>query len=129
MHHPKLERSFQGNHRGAELRRGRRGIGLEDIAVSGATAPQGDDPIDALLSDLSGLCASAVALEFLPTPNLGLHPRAAEYAGADADHATKCSAEVSGVTETTAYADVSDAEIGLAQQSGSGVGAHISEVG
>ncbi len=57
-----LDYSFQGNRRGAELRRGRRGLGLEVIAVSGATHPQGDDPMDVLLCDLSGLCASAVAL-------------------------------------------------------------------
>ncbi len=38
----KLDYSFQGNRRGAELRRGRRGWRLEDAVVPDADHPQGD---------------------------------------------------------------------------------------
>ena len=39
-------------------------MGLKGIAAFGTTHPQGDDSIATLLCDLSGLCASAVALDY-----------------------------------------------------------------
>ena len=76
--------SFQGNRRGAELRRGRggrRGLGLEDVVIAGADHPQGDNLSCSPLRSQRPLRLCG-CLGFFPTPTVGSVRALAEH-----DHA------------------------------------------